>query len=72
MSIVYFLLSINSRSKENYKVSKKLNYWRDCETPTKGRICYRKYCRVPDDCQGRYTGGYHCLTEFEYHCKTKT
>ena len=40
-------------------------FQRECEIPTKGRICYRKHCRGPDDHRGRHASGYHCQTEFE-------
>ena len=62
--IYCLLFAGDSGSRENYKVSKRQNYWRDCEIPTKGRICYRKHCHGPDDRRGRHNIGYHCQTEF--------
>jgi len=69
---VYCLLfAEDSWSKENDNVSKKQNYWRNCEIPTKGRIGYRKHCHGSDDHWGRHVNGYHYdyQTEFEYQCK---
>ena len=71
MSIVYFSLTTHDQ-KKIIKSQNSKTIGKDCQIPTKERICYRKHCSGPDDRQGRHHSGYHFQTDFEYQFKNKT